>query len=219
MASQMYEKFDKYWREYSMVMSFGVILDPRYKFDFVRFALKNLYGDDIGIRIANEIYVKFVELFKHYKSKFPPNQGSASTSTFSESYPTSRPRRSTLDAFDASYGAAGRDDETEFEYYFRDDKVPRKEKLDVLGYWSRKVNMFPVLSSMARDILAIPITSVASESSFSMGGRILNKWRSSLLSKNVEALVTTRNWLFGYEELDEIGVVVDDTNSDDEEIA
>ena len=33
-----------------------------------------------------------------------------------------------------------------------------------------------------------------------MGGRILNKWRSALVPENVEALVTTQNWLNGYDD-------------------
>lgn len=75
--------------------------------------------------------------------------------------------------------------------------------LDVLSFWKGNCTRLPILSSMARDILAIPITTVASESTFSMGGRILNKGRSSLLDENIEALVTTKNWLTGYDGKDE----------------
>ncbi|CAN0875006.1 Putative AC9 transposase [Linum grandiflorum] len=51
---------------------------------------------------------------------------------------------------------------------------------------------------MARDILSISITSVVSESSFSLGGRVHNKWRTCILSDTLKALMTTRNWLYGY---------------------
>nr|GMD94884.1 zinc finger BED domain-containing protein RICESLEEPER 2-like [Ipomoea batatas] len=48
---------------------------------------------------------------------------------------------------------------------------------------------------MARDILAIPVSSVASESAFSTSGRILDKYWSSLTPYMVEALILTQDWL------------------------
>ncbi|XP_057975239.1 zinc finger BED domain-containing protein DAYSLEEPER-like [Malania oleifera] len=37
MAAKMKEKFDKYWKCYSVVLAFAIVLDPRYKLQFVEF--------------------------------------------------------------------------------------------------------------------------------------------------------------------------------------
>lgn len=45
--------------------------------------------------------------------------------------------------------------------------------------------------------MAIPITSVASESAFSAGGRTLDDFRTSLTPRMVERLVCANDWLRG----------------------
>ncbi|CAN1293992.1 Putative AC transposase [Linum perenne] len=81
---------------------------------------------------------------------------------------------------------------------YLEDPLEKPTPLDILQWWKNREERHPHLSGMARDILFIPITSVASESSFSLGGRVLNKWRTCILSDTLEALMTTRNWLHGY---------------------
>ena len=48
---------------------------------------------------------------------------------------------------------------------------------------------YTVLSKMAADILVIPISTVASESTFSAGDRVVDEFRSRLNEESVEALI------------------------------
>ncbi|KAL0381045.1 UNVERIFIED_CONTAM: putative AC transposase [Sesamum angustifolium] len=48
---------------------------------------------------------------------------------------------------------------------------------------------------MARDILAVPISTVASEAAFSTGGSVLDAFRSSLSPKIVQAIICAQDWI------------------------
>lgn len=60
---------------------------------------------------------------------------------------------------------------------------------NVLEWWRLNKSRFPNLSAMARDILAIPATSVASEQMFSCAGRIIDDERTSLDPSTITALM------------------------------
>lgn len=86
------------------------------------------------------------------------------------------------------------------DMYLEDPKLDMKSypNLNVLHYWRENRHRFGALTYMAMDILSIPITTVASESSFSIGSHIINKYRTRLLPTNVQALLCTRSWIHGY---------------------
>jgi hypothetical protein len=48
---------------------------------------------------------------------------------------------------------------------------------------------YPTLRKIAQDIMTIPLTTVASESAFSIGGRVISPHQSRLAPKTVEGLM------------------------------
>ena len=84
----------------------------------------------------------------------------------------------------------------ELDHYLEDDLMPRTLDFDILVWWKSNRPKYPNLQRIARDILAIPISIVASESTFSTSGRLLSPHRSELHPMTVEALMCAQNWLW-----------------------
>lgn len=71
----------------------------------------------------------------------------------------------------------------------------KDEEFDILVGWKRNSAKYPMLSQIAHDVLAMLVSTVASELAFSTVGHILDPFRSSLSPSMVERLVCTQNWL------------------------
>ncbi|KAL6538087.1 hypothetical protein OROGR_012075 [Orobanche gracilis] len=74
-------------------------------------------------------------------------------------------------------------------------EVKLDKKFDILSWWKDHKGAYPILSQVARDVLAIQVSTVAPESAFSAGGRVIDAFRSRLDPDIVEALICTKDWV------------------------
>ncbi|KAL2922328.1 putative AC transposase, partial [Bienertia sinuspersici] len=200
MAKPMWEKFDNYWSEHSLILSFGLLLDPRYKMACLNDLYSSLYVPIAVEGKINEIHNAFVALYECYAKNSQAHVVVQDSSSNSGPSNPNRPFKAKriLKNFNP-HSCSSRTAKSDVDSHLNLPFVVDHDGFDILEYWKAQSVSYPTLALMARDILAISITSVTSESAVSAGGRILNKLRSSLLPKNVEILVTTRSWLFGFE--------------------
>jgi len=77
-----------------------------------------------------------------------------------------------------------------------EDVMSDIKNFDILDFWKKDFK-YPILRMISRDFLAIPVSTVASESAFSMGGRVVSPHRLRLHAKTVEALMYLQNWMIG----------------------
>jgi len=71
----------------------------------------------------------------------------------------------------------------------------KQSEFDILAWWKNKTDVYPILSRIARDVMAIQVSTVASESAFSAGGRVIDPYRSRLDPEMVQALICTKDWI------------------------
>ncbi|KAL8498384.1 hypothetical protein ACS0TY_021635 [Phlomoides rotata] len=58
--------------------------------------------------------------------------------------------------------------------HFFEYQLGELEDFHVLKWWSRRSTLYPVLSLIAKEVYACPVSTVATEQGFSMGGHTLN---------------------------------------------
>lgn len=73
MAWQMWGKFQKYWSDFSPILSIALVFDPRYKMQIVEFFYKKAYGEN-SIELAS-MRNKLERLFEEYKAKCDQGTG------------------------------------------------------------------------------------------------------------------------------------------------
>ncbi|KAL6189159.1 hypothetical protein ACLB2K_040549 [Fragaria x ananassa] len=71
--------------------------------------------------------------------------------------------------------------------------VPNDEDED-FAEWRSHEEVYHVLSLIARDLLSVPASMVASEAAFSAGRRVVSKNRASLSPSTIQAVICLKDW-------------------------
>nr|VDD35494.1 unnamed protein product [Brassica oleracea] len=194
MVKIMRLKFDKYWDGYSDILAIAAVLDPRLKFGCLEYCYNTLNPSTSKAKV-DHICKKLEKLFGVYKKNTKATTTTTSETTMEKSLPVG------YGGFYAFITQNAGEGKSALDVYLAEPVMDMIAfpKLDVLEYWKNNKAQFKELSRMACDVLCIPITTVSSEFSFSVGSRVLTKYRSRLLPSNVQALISTRNWLRGFE--------------------
>jgi hAT family C-terminal dimerisation region len=69
------------------------------------------------------------------------------------------------------------------------------EDVDIMTWWKRNIRGYPTLAMMARDVFAVLVSTVPSESCFSSANRILSDKRSKLGAHVFDRLVCFKDWI------------------------
>jgi hypothetical protein len=210
MAAKMSDKFDKYWGDTNMLMALTAVLDPRYKMKLISFCFPIIYPLDVEGNCIKGVLSVLKELYEVYvaahNSSILQQQAtaevSASTSVASVTEVIPGGCRSRFRQHCRSNDII-RPLKTDLDIYLEEDVFISESEngedsdanFNALVWWKSNALKYRILSKIARDLLAVPISTVASESSFNAGGRVIEPHRASLSTDTVQMLLCGSYWV------------------------
>jgi hypothetical protein len=203
-VAPMEVKFLKYFEQISHVYCFATIFYPHKKLDGLQIALEGI-GDALDMDFSdafNHAKDDLFRVFGYYYKKYGESEiDSHVIESGAEISDTSLTTHLWKRAKGKENAASSQrwNPNAELNHYLctnfvGTDRALRGEKVKLLEWWRDKKYCFPVLSQFARDILVIPVSTISFEATFSTVRRIIEKRRSSLAPKMVEAITCLKDW-------------------------
>nr|KAJ0188963.1 hypothetical protein LSAT_V11C800452830 [Lactuca sativa] len=200
MVKDMKTKYDKHWgicNKMNDFRYFMVLLDLTSESPFLLHAFKKMIGymepslTPMGIDIKARQMVREVEnrmenLFMSYLERFDNASQIVIDVDDDNDF---------FGDFLCTGGSNSDPIDKELRTYLKENIVNYKKDFSILGWWRVNVIRFPTVARMAKDILAIQISSMASESAFSTCGRVVSEYQTSLSTLIVEALLCNQDWV------------------------
>lgn len=208
MIRKMKEKFDKYLKESNLSMAIAAVLDPRCKMVMVNFVFGTIYTkEDAEIQVL-KVKKALSEIFNEYKEMNDLSYESSALGSYGFasslgdlvcSSSLMNVGWSRFDQFVQSVETF-QHEKSELEIYLEEGLYRMRygdssSSFACLEWWKSNKLKYKILSKMGCDILAISASTVASESTFSTGSRVIDHYLASLAKETVQALICGGDWV------------------------
>jgi hypothetical protein len=201
----MRKKFDDFWDKNYLVLAIATILDPRFKMKLVEYYYPLFYGTS-----ASELIEDISECIKLLYDEHSVGSLLASSNQAldwqnhhhrSNGVAHGKEPDDRLTEFDRYINETtttpGQDSKSDLEKYLEEPLFPRNSDFDILNWWKVHTPKYPILSMMARNVLAVPMLNVSSEEDAfetCQRRRVSETWRS-LRPSTVQALMCAQDWI------------------------
>ncbi|CAA6658762.1 unnamed protein product [Spirodela intermedia] len=213
MAAKMFERFANHLNGLNLLLVLGSILDPRFKMKSVDYLFGQIYFDNFSERIY-DVQEAFLKLYKAYSAQYERvvmSQASETSANNESPCGEHQPGRSvqpssknTLDFMRKGLGrllletSLVQPRKLDIDLYLEEDViVSDDDHFDVLKWWMQHAERYPVLSMMARDILAVPVSVAASKSASGPKNMVVDHHLRCLDPHAAQSLLCAQDWLRG----------------------
>lgn len=201
-ATEMLEKFSEYWKHMHLVLEIAVVMDPRFKMKYIEFCSSKLEGSDSE---ANSVIEKIRAVYNKYVIKFPREENFVSDSSSSESEYEDEEEEAEetkpvvdfelLSEYKQLVQSNSRSVKSDLDLYLEEPVLPWRDDFNVLSWWRTASPRYPILSRVARDFLAIPISIATSYEAFYTEPReVEERIVSAAGPEMINVLMCTRTW-------------------------
>ena len=196
---EMKKTWLKYFEHFPLIYGIAVILDPSIK-KLGLTGMLEFYYETLNISFDVSSYVDVcVNTLRELCVIYSRQSGKSTTgSQLDSSLPNKGQRfdntwnsilfRSRRSATTTSPETKDLDDYLSYGVEIVDDKF------NIVGWWCDHAPQFPTLSLVARECLVVPASTIASESAFSAGGRVLDEKRARLAPETIRMCVCKNDW-------------------------
>ena len=190
-ANMIRKNFDKHWGCHdvlNMLLLIALVFDPRYKVRYINWMINQIFDSVEAANLKEKLESCLKSLFEEYNDR-EVLKNDSEKAQFDEDgkidpYSWNEFRGSHKSSF-----------KSELSKYLEED-TETSEDLDILNWWKLNSSRFPILANIAREVLAMPVSTLTSECAFSNNAKVFDSYCSSLNFELMQALVCTQDWLY-----------------------